>query len=88
MRLNPLNFTDRELRFHHWVNRKADILSEDNVIWRGNTHPHPIALHKMIDDELDKLRPLKLSITAPLNIQINSTVVQSCKPTEKMFIFE
>lgn len=58
------------LQFIHWLNRKSQIISIRQPdcpacgvqgisgIWQGNLHPKPILLHKLIDDQLDRLRPL------------------------------
>lgn len=47
-----------DLLFNYWLNRKSYLLSESKGLWQGNCHPTPIILHKLIDNELDRLRPL------------------------------
>lgn len=55
------------LQFSHWLKRKGQILSEPQTgcracgsrttgMWQGHLHPRPILLHKLIDDELWRLR--------------------------------
>lgn len=54
-RMNPLP----DLLFSHWLNRMCEIQAENGGMWQGNRHPSPIILHKLIDDRLDELRPLR-----------------------------
>lgn len=50
--------TLNDLLFRHWLRRQSEILQDGCGTWRGNRHPEPIILHRLIDDQLDQLRPL------------------------------
>lgn len=62
--------------FHHWLERKNQILKETKGMWRGTFHPHPIPLHLLIDVEIRKYQSyyvLEESINSSISLPITIT---------------
>lgn len=52
-------FTLSDYQFAHWLKRKCEIIRDGSGAWLGSGHPNSKPLESAIDDELDRLRPLR-----------------------------
>lgn len=67
--LNISDYSNPDILFSYWLKRKIDLFTKDE--WHGGEDSNPHPLHIAIDNELNKLRPLRTPNVPLFNFDTN-----------------